>query len=351
MTFTLVRWLTFVFVIFNISYFIYGVPVFSYLKLFDFHISYLNQLIVSSLITILIYIYLQTKITFFLLKFFIYGGMAAGFYGLILTGFFSLLHFFIIETYAQQLIPILLFLILIYGTLNARKLKTRLIHIQSNNVSEPKKLAFISDVHLGSQSISHLKRIIRVILTNDVDVLLIGGDLIDSSSFDLNQLDVLTQLEMPIYFVTGNHEYYLKDFEKKISQLSHFNINNIDFKSTSIGDIRLIGIGDNVSISDKQKYLNTITNDDSFTILMVHQPSLWPMASDHCDLMLSGHTHAGQMVPFHYLVRLQFPYYYGLYKKNDSLAYVTSGSGCWGPNIRLGSENEIVLISIDSTKR
>ena len=104
----------------------------------------------------------------------------------------------------------------------------------------------------------------------------------------------------------------------------------------------------NTPLKEKAAYLDTLEENERFTILMVHQPSLWPRVEDKCDLMLSGHTHSGQMFPFHYLVRLQFPYYYGFHKMNKAAAYISSGCGCWGPKIRLGSHNEIVLISIDA---
>ena len=62
--------------------------------------------------------------------------------------------------------------------------------------------------------------------------------------------------------------------------------------------------------------------------------------------MLSGHTHNGQIFPFNFFVRLQYKNIYGLYAKFKSKLYVSSGSGCWGPKMRLGSKNEIVDIII-----
>ena len=62
--------------------------------------------------------------------------------------------------------------------------------------------------------------------------------------------------------------------------------------------------------------------------------------------MLSGHTHNGQIFPFGLLVKLKFKNLYGNYNKNSSNLYVSSGAGCWGPRMRLGTSNEIVKISI-----
>ena len=66
--------------------------------------------------------------------------------------------------------------------------------------------------------------------------------------------------------------------------------------------------------------------------------------------MLSGHTHNGQIFPFNFLVKLQFKHIYGLYEKLNSKLYVSSGSGCWGPKMRLGSKNEIVRIQISGNQ-
>ena len=64
------------------------------------------------------------------------------------------------------------------------------------------------------------------------------------------------------------------------------------------------------------------------------------------DLMLSGHTRNGQIFPFNLLVRLQFKTVYGIYKRLNSILYVSSGSGTWGSRMRLGTKNEISKILI-----
>tara|TARA_B100000963_G_C22477092_1_gene602908 strand:- start:17 stop:214 length:198 start_codon:yes stop_codon:yes gene_type:complete len=62
--------------------------------------------------------------------------------------------------------------------------------------------------------------------------------------------------------------------------------------------------------------------------------------------MLSGHTHNGQIFPFNIFVKLKFKNLYGLYKSKESFLYVSSGVGCWGPKMRLGTQNEIIEISL-----
>ena len=85
---------------------------------------------------------------------------------------------------------------------------------------------------------------------------------------------------------------------------------------------------------------------DATNIVLVHQPSIWLKTDSDIDLMLCGHTHNGQIWPFNLLVRLQFRHVYGLFVEGVSNLYVSSGVGCWGPRMRLGSRNEIVLIEL-----
>ena len=84
-----------------------------------------------------------------------------------------------------------------------------------------------------------------------------------------------------------------------------------------------------------------------FNLILSHKPSLWKEVHLMSDLMLSGHTHKGQIFPFNFIVKLKFRELYGYFKKMESVLYVSSGISCWGPKIRLGSNNELVKININ----
>ena len=64
------------------------------------------------------------------------------------------------------------------------------------------------------------------------------------------------------------------------------------------------------------------------------------------DLQLSGHVHAGQLVPFNWLVRLDQPFVAGLYKVEETWVYVNSGTGYWGPPMRVGSRSELTCLEL-----
>ena len=111
-------------------------------------------------------------------------------------------------------------------------------------------------------------------------------------------------------------------------------------------EINLVGIGDNQDLKKQISTLNKLRKDKTFNLILVHKPTLWDIAYNKCDLMLSGHTHNGQIFPFNLLVMLKFKNIYGIYNKINSYLYVSSGSGCWGPKMRLGTKNELVNILI-----
>ena len=80
---------------------------------------------------------------------------------------------------------------------------------------------------------------------------------------------------------------------------------------------------------------------------MIHKPSIWKkIQNKDVDLMLSGHTHNGQIFPFNFIVKYKFKNIYGLFKNLNSFLYVSSGAACWGPKMRLGSYNEVINVII-----
>ena len=153
-------------------------------------------------------------------------------------------------------------------------------------------------------------------------------------------------ISCPICFVTGNHEYYIKNSINKIKEINNIGIKHLSNDNIEINNINIIGIDDNL---DKDRQIEILQNKylrDKFNLTLIHKPSIWDKTIKECDLMLTGHTHNGQIFPFNFFVRLQFKYKYGLYSLKNSKLYVTSGVGTWGPKMRLGIFNEIILFHL-----
>jgi predicted MPP superfamily phosphohydrolase len=94
-----------------------------------------------------------------------------------------------------------------------------------------------------------------------------------------------------------------------------------------------------------------------YTILLKHQPRVDEESAKRFNLQLSGHTHGGQLFPFHLLTRLIYQRYRGLYdlggessnggsSPNGPFLYVNLGAGTWGPPIRLFAQPEVVVITL-----
>jgi uncharacterized protein len=86
-------------------------------------------------------------------------------------------------------------------------------------------------------------------------------------------------------------------------------------------------------------------------VLLHHSPvGLDYVVKAGVDLMLSGHTHAGQMFPATLINRYIFPLNKGMHQKGDTTFFVFQGAGTYGPRIRLGSNNEINLIHLKANR-
>jgi len=82
-------------------------------------------------------------------------------------------------------------------------------------------------------------------------------------------------------------------------------------------------------------------------LLLSHQPQGWGAIMNGAPgLVLSGHTHAGQIFPLNLIERALYKYFYGLYRDRGTLLYVSSGAGTWGPPMRLFTASEIPLLTL-----
>jgi len=237
----------------------------------------------------------------------------------------------------------------VYAFINAQ-----FIHIVPVNIPAgiDIKIAHLADIHLGSTSKGFLERVIEKTNSTNPDLVLITGDLIDSRHpLEKGTLDVLNKIEAPVYFSTGNHEKYIGlnnviQFLKQKTKVIPLRNDSVKF-----GPVRIVGLDDSYDEIQVKKQLAGLTlNSEKFTVLMHHSPEgFFVVANAGADLMLSGHTHNGQIFPFNYFVKSHQRLIKGLYKHNDCYLYVTPGTGTWGPPMRLGSKNQVTLINLNGT--
>ena len=210
------------------------------------------------------------------------------------------------------------------------------------------RLAQISDVHIGSRQPGFLKRVVRAVNAGQPDHVLITGDLIDFRNIPETQLASLATLEAPATFIIGNHERYV-DVEEICQRLRNLSITVLRNDSVLVGQsLQLIGIDDADARDQVAKHIPAITPEpDRFRILLYHRPDgAEDAAAWGAHLMLCGHTHNGQILPFNMLVRRVFPRILGRYQIGNMILYVSPGTGTWGPVLRLGSRCEVGILHL-----
>ncbi|AJC86083.1 metallophosphatase [Campylobacter sp. RM16704] len=234
--------------------------------------------------------------------------------------------------------------------------KVNEIDIKIKNLKKNLDIALLTDVHLGKNlGEDFLKTLIDEVNALNVDMVIIAGDLIDADIASMPYVDLLENFKSKYgtYYVYGNHEYYnnINAIGQKLKTLKNFKV--LEDESIDFGDFTLSGTLD---LSAKRlgfkesniEKIKTQINQEKANILITHQPKYVKTYDvSGFDLILSGHTHAGQIFPFSLLVYLEQGFVYGLYKLNkDSLLYVSSGAGFWGPAVRFLAPSEIALIRL-----
>jgi uncharacterized protein len=221
------------------------------------------------------------------------------------------------------------------------------------------RIAVVSDIHLGPLTgRAHTERIVEMINATEPDLVAIVGDLVDGTVEELGgaaePLQDLVSRE-GTFFVTGNHEYFVEDPFSWLRELERLGVQPMRNENTAIrrgaAAFDLAGVNDvsGESHSDAPDFDRALTGLDSArpTVLLAHQPVLVEEAATRgVDLQLSGHTHGGQMWPFHYIVRLAQPSLAGLSTVDNTQLYVTRGAGFWGPPVRIGAPPDITVLSL-----
>jgi predicted MPP superfamily phosphohydrolase len=224
------------------------------------------------------------------------------------------------------------------------------------------RLVFISDLHLGAQiGATWFNDVVRQIDDLRPDVIAIGGDLIDHDAARvLPMVPQLKKLRAPlgVWAVLGNHDVYsgLDESARIISEAGYRLLR--DESSLVAPGLRIAGVDDigvrgGKVIADAAMHeaMRNHTKGGEGCIMLSHTPEgMEAAANDGAGLMLSGHTHGGQIWPFSYLVQMRFPTLVGRYSFGRMSLIVSRGSGTWGPRMRLWQPGELYLITLRSPK-
>jgi len=218
----------------------------------------------------------------------------------------------------------------------------------------------LTDVHVGNTiGKAFVAECVERINALKPDIVVITGDLVDRKIEDAkDDLSPLKELRTKFgtYFVLGNHEYY-HGAEDIAAYMPELNIKALLNESVIISDgvrrINLVGINDLQSIRFNTLPIDTYKAFENIdksvpTVLLSHQPkSIEAVKEKVYDLMLSGHTHGGQIFPFGFLVMLQQPFLAGLHAVTaEKQIFVSRGTGYWGPPVRVFAPSEISVLTL-----
>lgn len=218
----------------------------------------------------------------------------------------------------------------------------------------------LSDLHVGlTIDREFVQRVVDHANSLAPDLIVLTGDLIDGQVPDLrDDTAPLGQLRARhgVYAVTGNHEYYA-GADPWIAELSSLGIRYLRNQHVLIGEgdatFVLAGVDDHSAAGTPghgEDLDAALANRpaDRPVVLLAHQPRQVQRAREHgVDLQLSGHTHGGQIWPWHYIVRLQQGgLLSGRYDVDATQLYVSRGCGYWGPPVRLLAPLEITRVTL-----
>lgn len=244
------------------------------------------------------------------------------------------------------IILILIIIIYIYFEVNFPKINEVLIEGQ---VEEEIRIIQISDVHDKKFNNSFFNRIKET----DPHMIVITGDLIDRRTKDYNNayyfIDQLNKINVPIYFVSGNHELSQKNINYFNKELLNRGVIILDEKKESFRDIDLYGFAYYSSFKDIE------TEENIFSIALIHSAAEIIKKDFNFNLILSGHTHGGQIrLPFIGAIFVPGQGFFAEYDKglfdinSKTKLYIDSGLGNTFLPIRFLNKSQISLIKIYS---
>lgn len=270
----------------------------------------------------------------------------------------------ITNIYKSCLIPLLLAIIVLgYGFFNIRNIiETKYTIYTDKEIGEDLRILFISDSHYGEilkkDGLDEVKKRLDKV---DADIVILGGDIVDESTSNADMKYIFKVFgniknKYGIYYVYGNHDkqqyrvdtnYSKEELDKAILD------NNIKILKDSY-----IALNDNITLIGREDYsferkdISDIidgVDKNAYLIMVDHQPVKYAenMEND-IDLIMSGHTHGGQIFPIELFIKLLHTadLSYGYERVGEMDAIVSSGMVGWGYPIRTSKHSEYVIIDV-----
>ncbi len=256
-------------------------------------------------------------------------------------------------------------IIYIYGYLNSMTpiIKEYTVYTDKN-ISKNLKIVLIADMHVDrTTSLNRLNMYVDKMNNIDADFAIFAGDIIDADVADMTdeKIAVLRNINMPIYAALGNHDYYAGIKNIVVPKLQDSDLIMLVDEVATLDNLSVNIIGRELDIPFSISNVDSKINRDNLTelikdidenylsIVIDHIPSDESIESakeNNIDLLLSGHTHAGQVFPINLIVKYMYQNGYGVKEYDNTTQIVTSGIYLWGLRLRIATKAEIAVINV-----
>lgn len=252
-------------------------------------------------------------------------------------------------------------LLIVLGWVHARHVRLKTVEVALDKPApglSSLDAVMVSDIHVGPMfSLARLDKLVAKINALRPEIVFIPGDVLnmETSDEDLDRMAaILRKIESRygVFACPGNHEYYAK-LERSLPALRRGGIDVLEDDARVVAGAFVVAGRLNteyIVAREKRKPLSEILAGVGLerpVILLDHQPArLADSAAAGADLQLSGHTHAGQLIPFSWINYALWQIGYGSGRVGRMRVYVSSGAGVWGVPIRLGTNSELVRMKI-----
>lgn len=233
----------------------------------------------------------------------------------------------------------------LYALINAQRTRVKTVKVKATAELQGQSIVQLSDVHVGSRTTSYFDAVIEKVKSLDPTRVVITGDLIDASHVGVNELRPLQKIAEKTLFVIGNHERY-EGLDRLTRLMDTLGVTTLRNQEAQFDGVQYVGIDDHDSPNFLTTQLKRFEPEgNAFRVLLYHRPhGIQAAAEWGFHLMLVGHTHRGQIFPFRFVVKRFFDLTHGTHRIGDMVLHISSGTGTWGPALRLGSYNEITQI-------
>ena len=235
--------------------------------------------------------------------------------------------------------------------------------LTSSKLHEPLKIVMFADSHINAVFDGEgFAKHIETINAQNPDIVLIPGDFVDDGTTRSDMIRACEALgtinaKYGVWYTFGNHDrgyYSTRNYteEELTAELERNHVHVMKDAVECVGDLCIVGREDK-SRSQRRTAAELVAEADpeKYIIVLDHQPSDYENeAETAADLVVSGHTHGGQLIPITYVGEWlgMNDRTYGYERRNNTDFIVTSGIADWEMDFKTGTISEYVIITVNS---